>query len=74
MPGDPCSPGIHSLLSFVLNMGQICDRRTPIKVRGLRVTPANPAYGEREACRPEISVVGLVNGYHPLASDMVSVA
>lgn len=74
MPGYPCSPGMHSLLPFGLSMGQICDRRTPIKARGLRVTPANPAYSEREACSPEISVVGLVNRYCPLASDMVSVA
>lgn len=35
-------------------MGQICDRRTPIKAGGLRVTPANPAYSERETCSPEI--------------------
>lgn len=45
--------------AFVLSMGQICDRRTPIK--------ANPAYSEREACSPsEISAVGLVNRYRPL--------
>ena len=49
--------------AFVLSMGQICDRRTPIKARGLQ--PIQHMVRERPAVLLR-SLVGLVNRYRPL--------